>query len=124
MLRLKARGTGAGWAGVIFIVLLAVTATILWIAQPVAANAEPVSFGFTASDGDHTIAFDLVDGKISKVKVDGRDGEAKKAGNIKKYRSNAASGSTAAGNYVVFDGSTCVFVAGHWISVPPGGKCP
>ncbi len=119
MLRLRGRGTGTVWAGVFFVALLAIATAFLGIAWPVATAAADTLVFY--DNGEHVLQFDVKGNVMTDVTIDGQKAEAT-SGHIKGMRESKE---TQLGRKAyIFDGSTCIFVAGHWIGYPPGTKCP
>jgi hypothetical protein len=127
MLQPKGIATGGKGFRVLFIPLLAIAAAILWIAQPVVANAERV-----------TIV--LADGKKMELEYDASmvnvlatvDGKNWKVGDKKSYPVVLGHNTQKiVGIYpgpvpvVIFEGnSNCYLINGRWIGYPAGTVCP
>jgi len=121
MLLLRGIRKDKGWAVAFFVAVLAIAAAILWIGQPVAANAESDSLTFEDNNVLHTLTFDAQGNNLRNVEIDGQPAELM-SGHIKGFRESTK---TQKGRKAeIYDGSTCILISGHWIGYPPGTRCP
>jgi len=100
--------------------LLTIAAAFLEIAWPAAVNAAD-TLVFVDNNAEHVLAFDVRGNNLENVTIDGLPAQAT-AGHLKQLRESKETQQHR--KAYIFDGSTCIYVAGHWIPYPPGTPCP
>ena len=119
--------TKVRWIRGFIVAFLAITAAIMFTAQPVAMAAERLVVDVKDGDkvkkmeiwhdSDMTNVVAIVDGKALKVS-DKQDFPIKLGEHTKRIVA------IHPGPVIVFEGSWCALVGGRWIAYPPGTPCP
>jgi hypothetical protein len=129
MLRPKGMNKGKGWFKVFFVALLAITAAILWIAQPAVATAETLKFDTKGADGKTKKTFEITyDTDLKNVTAKENDQDL---GKEKEYPYPAKMKSTnyilkldPHGPFLITGGNTCVCYPRGGTFYCIGNTCP
>lgn len=115
------------WTRGYIVAFLAMTAAIMFVAQPVAVNAERLVIDVKDDskvekmelwyDSGMTNVTAIVDGKALKVS-DPKPFPIMLGPHTQKIVA------IHPGPVIVFEGSSCIWIGGRWIAYPPGTVCP